>query len=91
MTARDDTGPANSAQHNRTSRFPSLSKSFSLQTFTMSIPARKIGGALVPEIGFGAMGISAFYGTPESDEDRFKVGTRLEEGSEPASLMDCRF
>ncbi|KAJ7119571.1 NADP-dependent oxidoreductase domain-containing protein [Mycena epipterygia] len=39
----------------------------------MAIPARKIGDALVPEIGFGAMGISAFYGTPESDEDRFKV------------------
>ncbi|KAJ7097433.1 NADP-dependent oxidoreductase domain-containing protein [Mycena epipterygia] len=39
----------------------------------MAIPTRKIGDALVPEIGFGAMGISAFYGAVESDEDRFKV------------------
>ncbi|KAJ7119570.1 NADP-dependent oxidoreductase domain-containing protein [Mycena epipterygia] len=39
----------------------------------MAIPTRKIGQALVPEIGFGAMGISAFYGAVESDEERFKV------------------
>ncbi|KAJ7280243.1 NADP-dependent oxidoreductase domain-containing protein [Mycena rebaudengoi] len=39
----------------------------------MSIPARKIGEALVPAIGFGAMGISTFYGAVESDEERFKV------------------
>ncbi|KAJ7123426.1 NADP-dependent oxidoreductase domain-containing protein [Mycena epipterygia] len=39
----------------------------------MAIPTRKIGNALVPEIGFGAMGISAFYGAIESDEERFKV------------------
>ncbi|KAJ6475238.1 NADP-dependent oxidoreductase domain-containing protein [Mycena vitilis] len=39
----------------------------------MSIPTRKIGQALVSEIGFGAMGISSFYGAVESDEERFKV------------------
>ncbi|KAF7361346.1 Aldo-keto reductase [Mycena sanguinolenta] len=39
----------------------------------MSIPTRKIGQASVPEIGFGAMGISRFYGAVESDEERFKV------------------
>ncbi|KAJ6510521.1 NADP-dependent oxidoreductase domain-containing protein [Mycena sanguinolenta] len=39
----------------------------------MSIPTRKIGQAAVPEIGFGAMGISRFYGAVESDEERFKV------------------
>jgi aryl-alcohol dehydrogenase-like predicted oxidoreductase len=39
----------------------------------MSIPTRKIGQAHVSEIGFGAMGISTFYGAVESDEDRFKV------------------
>jgi hypothetical protein len=42
----------------------------------MSIPARKIGQAAVPEfseIGFGAMGISSFYGAIESDEERFKA------------------
>ncbi|KAJ7080948.1 NADP-dependent oxidoreductase domain-containing protein [Mycena belliarum] len=40
----------------------------------MSIPTRKLGQApAVSEIGFGAMGISAFYGAIESDEERFKV------------------
>ncbi|KAJ7119573.1 NADP-dependent oxidoreductase domain-containing protein [Mycena epipterygia] len=39
----------------------------------MAIMARKIGEALVPGIGFGAMGISAAYGAVESDEERFKV------------------
>jgi hypothetical protein len=39
----------------------------------MSIPTRKIGQAAVSEIGFGAMGISSFYGAVESDEERFKV------------------
>ncbi|KAF8147787.1 NADP-dependent oxidoreductase domain-containing protein [Mycena galopus ATCC 62051] len=39
----------------------------------MSIPSRKIGQAAVSEIGFGAMGISSFYGAVESDEERFKV------------------
>lgn len=35
--------------------------------------ARKIGDALVPAVGFGAMGMSFGYGTTESDEERFKV------------------
>lgn len=35
--------------------------------------SRKIGDTLVPPIGFGAMGISGFYGTVGSDEERFKV------------------
>jgi len=40
----------------------------------MSIPTRKLGGqAPVSEIGFGAMGISSFYGAVGSDEERFKV------------------
>ncbi|KAJ7629480.1 NADP-dependent oxidoreductase domain-containing protein [Mycena polygramma] len=41
----------------------------------MSIPTRKLGRSdgSVSEIGFGAMGISAFYGAVESDEERFKV------------------
>lgn len=34
---------------------------------------RKIGDAVVPAIGYGAMGISAFYAKPLSDEERFKV------------------
>ncbi|KAJ6632596.1 NADP-dependent oxidoreductase domain-containing protein [Mycena sp. CBHHK59/15] len=39
----------------------------------MAIPTRKIGQSLVSEIGFGAMGISSFYGPVGSDEERFKV------------------
>ncbi|KZS97315.1 Aldo/keto reductase [Sistotremastrum niveocremeum HHB9708] len=39
----------------------------------MAIPPRKIGDATFPAIGFGAMGLSGFYGATESDEDRFKV------------------
>jgi aryl-alcohol dehydrogenase-like predicted oxidoreductase len=38
-----------------------------------AFPTRKIGNADVSAIGFGAMGISAFYGAVESDEERFKV------------------
>jgi aryl-alcohol dehydrogenase-like predicted oxidoreductase len=36
-------------------------------------PTRSIGNSTFSAIGFGAMGISAFYGEVESDEDRFKV------------------
>ncbi|KAF7324541.1 Aldo-keto reductase [Mycena kentingensis (nom. inval.)] len=39
----------------------------------MVLPTRKIGNAQVAEIGFGAMGLAAFYGKVESDEGRFKV------------------
>ncbi|KAF5378942.1 hypothetical protein D9757_008712 [Collybiopsis confluens] len=39
----------------------------------MSLSSRKIGNAHVHPIGFGAMGISAYYGKPEPDEERFKV------------------
>lgn len=36
-------------------------------------PTRKIGTDDVSTIGFGAMGIAAFYGQTDSDEERFKV------------------
>jgi hypothetical protein len=39
----------------------------------MSLPTRKIGNDQVTAIGWGAMGISAFYGSVESDEERLKV------------------
>lgn len=39
----------------------------------MSLPARKIGSTDVSCIGFGTMGLSAFYGPPKPDEERFKV------------------
>lgn len=38
-----------------------------------SYPTRKIGSDQVSAIGYGAMGISAFYGETESDEERIKV------------------
>ncbi|KAJ7690820.1 Aldo/keto reductase [Mycena rosella] len=34
---------------------------------------RKIGNSTFPAIGFGAMGLSAFYGGVKSDEERFKI------------------
>ncbi|KAM0795062.1 NADP-dependent oxidoreductase domain-containing protein [Usnea florida] len=40
-----------------------------------SLPTRHLGrnGPQVTALGFGAMGLSAFYGSPESDEERFKI------------------
>ncbi|KZV67259.1 Aldo/keto reductase [Peniophora sp. CONT] len=38
----------------------------------MSLPTRKIGNTDVTAIGYGAMGIAAFYGQVQSDEERFK-------------------
>ena len=40
----------------------------------MSMPTRKVGDADVSCIGYGAMGLSAFYGPAKPDEERFKVG-----------------
>ncbi|KZV67260.1 Aldo/keto reductase [Peniophora sp. CONT] len=39
----------------------------------MSFPTRKIGNTDVSAVGYGAMGIAAFYGQVESDEERFKM------------------
>ena len=39
----------------------------------MSLPTRKIGSTDVTAIGWGAMGLSAWYGTVLPDEERFKV------------------
>ena len=42
---------------------------------TSHVPTRQLGknGPQVTALGFGAMGLSSFYGTTESDEERFKV------------------
>ena len=48
------------------------------------MPQRQLGknGPKVSAIGFGAMGLSAFYGAPASDEERFKIFDRaIELGS----------
>ena len=49
-----------------------------------SLPTRQLGknGPQVTALGFGAMGLSAFYGTAEPDEDRFKVLDRAYEMGE---------
>lgn len=45
------------------------------------LPTRKLGknGPEVNALGFGTMGLSAFYGEPEADEERFKVLDRAYE------------
>ena len=45
------------------------------------LPTRQLGrnGPHVTALGFGAMGLSAFYGGPASDEERFKVLDRAYE------------
>ncbi|KZT07967.1 Aldo/keto reductase [Laetiporus sulphureus 93-53] len=43
----------------------------------MILPTRKIGEHVVSAIGYGAMGIAAFYGKPLPDEERFKVRVEL--------------
>jgi hypothetical protein len=47
----------------------------STSTMPPSLPTRKIADATVTALGFGAMGMSAFYGSGavESDEARFKA------------------
>jgi len=48
------------------------------------MPTRQLGknGPFVSAIGFGAMGLSAFYGKIDPDEERFKVLDRaIELGS----------
>ena len=39
----------------------------------MPLTQRKIGNENIHPIGFGAMGIAAFYGKTDPDEERFKV------------------
>ncbi|KAL8807689.1 MAG: hypothetical protein Q9223_004250 [Gallowayella weberi] len=45
------------------------------------LPTRQLGknGPQVTALGFGAMGLSAFYGDPDTDEERFKILDRAYE------------
>ena len=44
-----------------------------LLTYNMSIAPRKIGNSFVSAVGYGAMGISRFYGAVLPTEERLKV------------------
>ena len=45
----------------------------------MSLSTRKIGNDQVTAIGWGAMGLSLWYGTIPTDEERFKLLDHLYE------------
>jgi len=55
----------------------------------MPLGTRKVGKDDVSEIGFGAMGISAFYGKTDPDEERFKVRTCRPSGHDLAFYFFC--
>ncbi len=40
---------------------------------SLKLPSRTVGQTEVSAIGYGAMGISSYYGRAPPDEDRFKV------------------
>jgi aryl-alcohol dehydrogenase-like predicted oxidoreductase len=45
------------------------------------LPTRKVGETEVTALGYGAMGISSFYGSAPPDEERFKVLSRFHKSS----------
>ena len=45
-----------------------------------TLPTRKLGKHDVTAVGYGAMGIAAFYGTIDSDMDRLQVRQLLHIG-----------
>jgi len=48
------------------------------------LPTRKVGNTEVSAIGYGAMGISSYYGSAPPDEERFKVISVPQEKSIPS-------
>ena len=40
---------------------------------SIKLPTRRVGQTEVSAIGYGAMGISSFYGSAPPDQERFKV------------------
>ena len=56
----------------------------------MPLPTRKIGHHEVTAIGWGAMGLSIMYGTPNSDEERLKfLDGVYESGCNNWDTADC--
>lgn len=55
-----------------------------ISTIIMSLPSRQLGknGPHVTALGFGTMGLSAFYGAPKPDPERFAVLDKLYESGE---------
>ncbi|KAL8915783.1 MAG: hypothetical protein Q9172_006671 [Xanthocarpia lactea] len=63
-------------------RFPNeASAADSDNPMPAKLPTRQLGknGPQVTALGYGAMGLSAFYGAPASDEERFKILDRAYE------------
>jgi aryl-alcohol dehydrogenase-like predicted oxidoreductase len=49
------------------------------------LPTRKVGQTEVSALGYGAMGISSYYGSAPPDEERFKVmSISLTQGERPS-------
>jgi hypothetical protein len=40
---------------------------------SIKLPTRRVGQTEVSAIGYGAMGISSYYGSAPPDQERFKV------------------
>ena len=57
---------------------------------TSKLPTRKVGTTQVSAIGYGAMGISSFYGAAAPDEERFKVTSTLRYNIPHTTLSDAR-
>lgn len=50
-----------------------------MPTTSLPLKTRKIGNDDVTAIGYGAMGIAAFYGSVRPDEERLKVRIPINE------------
>jgi aryl-alcohol dehydrogenase-like predicted oxidoreductase len=55
------------------------------------LPTRQIGNTEVTAMGYGAMGIAAFYGAAESDEERLKVSLDSSGAFVQAELDSLKF
>lgn len=64
----------------------------SIYRTVMTAPTRKIGNSEVSSIGYGAMGIAAYYDTVLPDEERMKVcGDAYTSSSSCSSYISFRY